>query len=97
MVWAPVRGYSKNKTTMSNGRFMSTVIHCPPHTIIGAVHVTVFVSTIRYTGTLHIYLLCGIFYFSWHRHQVEGTNCFLYLSKQRQQINGVIEIAKSSK
>ncbi len=25
---------------------------------------------------LHIYPLCGIFYFHWHRHQVEGTNGF---------------------
>ena len=23
---------------------------------------------------LHIYPLCGIFYFPWHRHQIEGTN-----------------------
>ena len=26
---------------------------------------------------LHIYPLCGIFYFPWHRHQIEGTNGFL--------------------
>ena len=25
-------------------------------------------------NTLHIYPLCGIFYFPWHRHQIEGTN-----------------------
>ena len=25
---------------------------------------------------LHIYPLCGIFYFPWHRHQTEGTNGF---------------------
>ena len=25
---------------------------------------------------LHIYPLCGIFYFPWHRHQIEGTNGF---------------------
>ena len=25
---------------------------------------------------LHIYHLCGIFYFPWHRHQIEGTNSF---------------------
>ena len=23
---------------------------------------------------LHIYPLCGIFYFPWHMHQIEGTN-----------------------
>ena len=25
---------------------------------------------------LHIYPLCGIFYFPWHRHQIEGTDGF---------------------
>ena len=25
---------------------------------------------------LHIYRLCGIFYFPWHRHQTEGTDGF---------------------
>ena len=25
---------------------------------------------------LHIYPLCGVFYFPWHRHQIEGTNGF---------------------
>ena len=25
---------------------------------------------------LHIYPLCGIFYFPWHRHQIEGTTGF---------------------
>ena len=26
---------------------------------------------------LHIHPLCGIFYFSWHGHQIEGANAFL--------------------
>ena len=25
---------------------------------------------------LHIYPVCGIFYFPWHRYQIEGTNGF---------------------
>ena len=25
---------------------------------------------------LHNYPLCGLFYFPWHRHQIEGTNGF---------------------
>ena len=28
------------------------------------------------TGDLSVYPLCGIFYFPWHRHQIEGTNSF---------------------
>ena len=24
----------------------------------------------------HVYPLCGIFHFPWHRHQIEGTNGF---------------------
>ena len=26
---------------------------------------------------LHIYPLCGIFYFPWHRHQIEGFYCLI--------------------
>ena len=29
---------------------------------------------------LHIYPLCGVFYFPWHRHQIEGTNGFYCLN-----------------
>ena len=28
------------------------------------------------TGDLSVYPLCGIFYFPWHRHQIEGTDGF---------------------
>ena len=31
---------------------------------------------------LHIYPLCGIFYFPWHRHQIEGTNGFYCLIRK---------------
>ena len=30
----------------------------------------------RLHDRLHICPLCGIFYFPWHRHQIEGTNGF---------------------
>ena len=34
-----------------------------------------FINIVEYVvhGRLHIYHLCGIFYFPWHRHQIEGT------------------------
>ena len=28
--------------------------------------------------------LCGVFYFTWHRHQIEGTNSFYSLFRKRQ-------------
>ena len=34
---------------------------------------------------LHIYPLCGIFYFPWHRHQVEGTNGFYCLTQKTER------------
>ena len=34
---------------------------------------------------LHIYPLCGIFYFPWHRHQIEGTNGFYCLIRKTQR------------
>ena len=34
-------------------------------------------TTLWVHNRLHIYPLCGIFSFPWHRHQVEGTNGFL--------------------
>ena len=33
---------------------------------------------------LHIYPLCGIFYFPWHKHQIEGTNGFRCLIRKAQ-------------
>ena len=33
---------------------------------------------------LHIYPLCGIFYFPWHRHQIEGINGFYCLIRKTQ-------------
>ena len=31
---------------------------------------------------LHIYPMCGIFYFPWHRHLIEGTNgCYCLIRK----------------
>ena len=33
---------------------------------------------------LHIYHLCGIFYFPWHRHQIEGTNGLWCLIRKTQ-------------
>ena len=40
---------------------------------------------------LHIYPLCGVFYFPWHRHQIEGTNGFycLILKTERFTISNV--------
>ena len=37
---------------------------------------------------LHIYPLCGIFYFPWHRHQIEGTNGFYCLIRKTQAVWG---------
>ena len=34
---------------------------------------------------LHIYPLCGIFYFPWHRHQIEGTNSFYCLIRKTER------------
>ena len=34
---------------------------------------------------LHIYPLCGIFYFPWHRHQIEGTNGFYRLIRKTER------------
>ena len=34
---------------------------------------------------LYIYHLCGIFYFPWHRHQIEGTNGFYCLIRKTQR------------
>ena len=34
---------------------------------------------------LHIYPLCGIFYFPWHRHQIEGTNVFYCLIRKTER------------
>ena len=48
---------------------------------------------------LHIYPLCGIFYFPWHRHQIEakkGPTAFS-VSSERHWQSGVKEIAKVSK
>ena len=46
---------------------------------------------------LHIYPLCGIFYFLWYRHQIEGTFSFLSVSSERLCQSGAKEIAKVSK
>ena len=35
---------------------------------------------------LHIYPLCGVFYFPWHRHQIEGTNGFYCLIRKTERI-----------
>ena len=47
---------------------------------------------------LHIYPLCGIFYFPWHRHQIEGTNGFYCLIRKtgRFTISNVITFATLS-
>ena len=34
---------------------------------------------------LHIYPLHGIFYFPWHRHQIEGTNGFYCLIRKTER------------
>ena len=34
---------------------------------------------------LHIYPLCGIFYFPWHSHQIEGTNGFYCLIRKTER------------
>ena len=34
---------------------------------------------------LHIYPLCGIFYFPWHRHRIEGTNGFYCLIRKTER------------
>ena len=34
---------------------------------------------------LHIYPLCVIFYFPWHRHQIEGTNGFYCLIRKTER------------
>ena len=34
---------------------------------------------------LHIYPMCGIFYFPWHRHQIEGTNGFYCLIRKTER------------
>ena len=34
---------------------------------------------------LHIYPLCGVFYFPWHRHQIEGTNGFYCLIRKKER------------
>ena len=34
---------------------------------------------------LHIYPLCGVFYFPWHRHQIEGTNGFYRLIRKTER------------
>ena len=34
---------------------------------------------------LHIYPLCGIFYFPWYRHQIEGTNGFYCLIRKTER------------
>ena len=34
---------------------------------------------------LHICPLCGIFYFPWHRHQIEGTNGFYCLIRKTER------------
>ena len=34
---------------------------------------------------LHIYPLCGLFYFPWHRHQIEGTNGFYCLIRKTER------------
>ena len=35
---------------------------------------------------LHIYPLCGVFYFPWHRHQIEGTNGFYCLIRKTERL-----------
>ena len=34
---------------------------------------------------LHIYPMCGIFYFPWHRHQIEGTSGFYCLIRKTER------------
>ena len=34
---------------------------------------------------LHIYPLCGVFYFPWHRHPIEGTNGFYCLIRNTER------------
>ena len=38
---------------------------------------------------LHIYPLCGIFYFPWHRHQIEGSNGFLVSHSKDTEIHSL--------
>ena len=42
------------------------------------------------TSGLHIYPLCGIFYFPWHSHQIEGTNGFYRLIRKTQRMGGAV-------
>ena len=37
------------------------------------------------TGYTRIYPLCGVFYFPWHRHQIEGTNGFYCLIRKTER------------
>ena len=39
---------------------------------------------------LHIYPLCGIFYFPWHGHQKEGTNGFSVSSERHRDTQSLM-------
>ena len=39
----------------------------------------------RLYDRLHIYPLCGVFYFPWHRHEIEGTNGFYCLIRKTER------------
>ena len=41
---------------------------------MGVVYFRVVLEILGVHDRLHIYPLCGIFYFPWHRHQIEGTS-----------------------
>ena len=47
-------------------------------------------QNVEYHDRLHIYPVCGIFYFHWHRprHQIEGTNGFKYPVRKTHAIWG---------
>ena len=60
-------------------------------------HVDIF-DQVEYIvhNTLHIYTLCGIFNFPWHRHPIEGPTAFI-VSSERHWQSPVKEIGKVSK
>ena len=43
---------------------------------------------------LHIYPLCGIFYFPWHRHQIEGTNGVYCLIRKTRDSQSLMQRAR---
>ena len=74
---------------------------CAPPTAVGGAHnspiangtMTLKSGLVHYMS--HLYNQSGVFYFPWHRHQVEGPTSFSILSEKTRAISGKVFFPES--